>query len=683
MRKCTSKPTTLLLMALVLAAPAARAAVENVPVGIRFTYDAPGAGSVTLAGSFNGWDAQRNPLTDDGTGKWSIVMALKPGKYEYKFVVDGAWFADPDNPDTVPDSFGGANSVIQVGDDGKLKAVAQAQASAGGPNTTFNARVTVDGRYLGRYIARKGYQGDTRYRLVRPEQNVDLNFHTEVSDVVDAYTRLRMDNTTNIILNNIHAQLDEGALDVHPGSFTVVGYWDMETVGVGDPLGSGGDIDLPGTVMDDHLRAGKGTAGVRVTGNPFGADFEGFFADVHDADYYNNIEIYDNSGRDLFGARLSHVFRGVTVGLPIYMERELIWVDMSDRVSTPEDTGIPALDRHLAERDDSSTWYEWDNMDFRAGLDLTVPFHGDRGRLQLEWLYNDISQGFVTGNEAGFNNTNGPVDVQLLNRKRYLLHGACDLELRPDRTLNLEHTTVTESGGGSTETFGRVVFLHQDEADKRVYLDFGGTLPQTRTHYTELTFDETAADRRHVLWIQRLQVDADYGRVGAASPLDGAAEAASTVWTLAARNAVGKPQDAWGRFEMENALVHYDDAITGVDGHTFETILRHERRLTRRLHSVVDLRYIVYELDDGAADRDDGFFAPYVGLKYLPSPRLDVTFAYGVDPLDFGIDYEGRHIGRWRFRQQYLYENPEATVFDAEKALDEMRVLSARANFRF
>ena len=60
-----------------------------------------------------------------------------------------------------------------------------------------------------------------------------------------------------------------------------------------------------------------------------------------------------------------------------------------------------------------------------------------------------------------------------------------------------------------------------------------------------------------------------------------------------------------------------------------------------------------------------------------------MTFAFGVDPLDFGIDYEGRHIGRWRHRQQYMYENPEATVFDAEKALDKMRAFSVRANFRF
>ncbi|MBK6898983.1 MAG: glycogen-binding domain-containing protein, partial [bacterium] len=100
----------LLLATLLSAAPPAAAAVKSVPVGVKFTHLAPGAGKVNLAGSFNGWDAQRHPLTDEGGGAWSIVMALKPGKYEYKFVVDGAWFADAENPDSTPDSYGGTNS---------------------------------------------------------------------------------------------------------------------------------------------------------------------------------------------------------------------------------------------------------------------------------------------------------------------------------------------------------------------------------------------------------------------------------------------------------------------------------------------------------------------------------------------------------------------------------------------
>lgn len=66
---------------------------------ITFNYFAPTAGSVTVAGEMNGWDAKAAPLTyDEATGFWSVEQELAPGKYEYKFVVDGGnWVTDPRN----------------------------------------------------------------------------------------------------------------------------------------------------------------------------------------------------------------------------------------------------------------------------------------------------------------------------------------------------------------------------------------------------------------------------------------------------------------------------------------------------------------------------------------------------------------------------------------------------------
>jgi len=55
----------------------------------------------------------------------------------------------------------------------------------------------------------------------------------------------------------------------------------------------------------------------------------------------------------------------------------------------------------------------------------------------------------------------------------------------------------------------------------------------------------------------------------------------------------------------------------------------------------------------------------------------------GVDPLDFRIDYEGRHIGRWRFRQEYLWSNPTSTWRDAEDALADRRMITLRAIWNF
>ena len=667
-----------------LATPGAIAAVKEVPIGILFTHDAPGASSVTLAGSFNGWNAERNPLTKNADGRWSVVMALKPGKHEYKFVVDGSWVADGENPGTAPDSFGGTNSLVEVGADGHVVAITQ--AASAGPNTQLNAKVTLDGRYLGRYTATRRRAVDPRFRLTRPEQHIDLNIHTEVSDVVDAYTRLRLDNTRNINLNLNTAYLDEGAVDIHPGPFRVKGYWDMELLQLGDPLGSGGDVDLAGTILDDHLAAGKGTAGVLIDGDPFGAHLQAFVADVHDADWYNSLELFDNTGRDIVGARLSRTYGGLTFGLPFTMVRELIWVDMSSVVGSG-DTGIPALDDHLADTTDSSTWFEWDNLTVSRGVDVAYPFAGGRGQLDAEWLHVSANQGFVTGNEAGFNNSNGPVNIELFDRTRELIHGGLEWEFRKGRGMNLEHTAVYETGAAADQTYGWLFFLPQTVAEKRVYLAFGGGASEINTHYTDLTFTNGGAGHSELLWIQRQQADADYGAIGEVSPLTGGTQEQMVIWTISGHATYGESRDRFGAWEVEGALTTYDDQILGADGHTTEAIVRWSRNITPRLQAIGDVRLKDYAVlaptADGLDHWDGTVWSPYVGLRYAPHPKLDVVMAWGVDPLSFGIDYQGRNIGRWMWRRQYMDDNPGASEFEADRAMEDIRAIGLRANFIF
>ena len=70
--------------------------------------------SVHVAGTFNDWDPSAWPLDRD-EDDFVLTRALPVGVHEYKFVIDGsAWVADPDNPRTADDSFGGFNSVVEV-----------------------------------------------------------------------------------------------------------------------------------------------------------------------------------------------------------------------------------------------------------------------------------------------------------------------------------------------------------------------------------------------------------------------------------------------------------------------------------------------------------------------------------------------------------------------------------------
>ena len=84
--------------------------------GVRFSLYSTKIKKVNIAGTFNNWSMTADPLYDrDGSGMWSIVLPLPPGKYEYKFIIDGdEWLPDPANSTTTDDGFGGYNSVISV-----------------------------------------------------------------------------------------------------------------------------------------------------------------------------------------------------------------------------------------------------------------------------------------------------------------------------------------------------------------------------------------------------------------------------------------------------------------------------------------------------------------------------------------------------------------------------------------
>jgi chromosome partitioning protein len=82
---------------------------------IVFTLEAPENALVAIAGDFNNWAPHSLQLKESqGRKIWQTAITLMPGSYEYKYVIDGHWTPDPINPKTVPESFGGVNSVIDV-----------------------------------------------------------------------------------------------------------------------------------------------------------------------------------------------------------------------------------------------------------------------------------------------------------------------------------------------------------------------------------------------------------------------------------------------------------------------------------------------------------------------------------------------------------------------------------------
>ena len=73
----------------------------------------PNARVVAVAGSFNEFN-QSQLLCGKEADEWVCRIDLAPGKYTYKFVIDGDWILDPDNTNTEDDERGFTNSVLVV-----------------------------------------------------------------------------------------------------------------------------------------------------------------------------------------------------------------------------------------------------------------------------------------------------------------------------------------------------------------------------------------------------------------------------------------------------------------------------------------------------------------------------------------------------------------------------------------
>ena len=99
--------------------PAAKKPAKGKPAqpkakSVSFRWTVLDANTVAIAGDFNNWDAQVHPLKKGKDGTWNVTLRLKPGSYEYRFIVDGEWREDPFNPNRVANPHGGFNSVCEV-----------------------------------------------------------------------------------------------------------------------------------------------------------------------------------------------------------------------------------------------------------------------------------------------------------------------------------------------------------------------------------------------------------------------------------------------------------------------------------------------------------------------------------------------------------------------------------------
>jgi chromosome partitioning protein len=81
---------------------------------VMFAAKFEAAHEVLVAGDFNNWNPVTPMKANVRPGMWTMKLPLRPGRYRYRFVVDGQWVTDPHNQYVEVNQFGELNNVIEV-----------------------------------------------------------------------------------------------------------------------------------------------------------------------------------------------------------------------------------------------------------------------------------------------------------------------------------------------------------------------------------------------------------------------------------------------------------------------------------------------------------------------------------------------------------------------------------------
>ncbi len=73
---------------------------------VRFNLYFPEAERVSLVGDFNNWNILSLPMKKFRDGFWETSIDLPPGRYEYRFCVNGIRQGEPNTQEMVENPFG-------------------------------------------------------------------------------------------------------------------------------------------------------------------------------------------------------------------------------------------------------------------------------------------------------------------------------------------------------------------------------------------------------------------------------------------------------------------------------------------------------------------------------------------------------------------------------------------------
>ncbi len=230
----------LLIILILIVFVVLQANLKQTDEGIKFSFYAPSAESVFLAGSFNDWNSTKTPLQKIDDETWATTLKLPAGKYQYKFVVDDEWYFDQENPRTEDDGYGGANSVVEIDSDGSL-IIEKQESNKKGVKSFYNPRIFFSGRYYNQNFFEEN--DVSRYSLAKPVHYLQLGIRMKLADNFESFALMNLNNETNLEdgwMANFNYTKSYFKIDIYDVEFSA--YDDYGIYTSDDPLRIIGDI---------------------------------------------------------------------------------------------------------------------------------------------------------------------------------------------------------------------------------------------------------------------------------------------------------------------------------------------------------------------------------------------------------------------------------------------------------
>lgn len=159
---------------------------------------AKSARNAYISGTFNNWSTSLTPMRFTGNG-WMIDLKLPPGKYEYKYIIDGRWTTDPANKQRQRNNAGSYNSVVYCtnhtftlnGYTNARNVVVTGNFYGWSPRGLAMNRTESgwelpvylrDGTYAYKFIADGKWITDPANKSVRPDANGNMNSFLEIGE---------------------------------------------------------------------------------------------------------------------------------------------------------------------------------------------------------------------------------------------------------------------------------------------------------------------------------------------------------------------------------------------------------------------------------------------------------------------------------------------------------------------